>query len=78
MLAATSPVGEPASPSSTNPFETASPDIQRNTNNTTSANLVTVDDDGFKLLSRDAIMRMLSIHAEAIVRCVELTDSQEL
>ncbi|KAJ8658818.1 hypothetical protein O0I10_005545 [Lichtheimia ornata] len=77
MLAATSPVGEPASPNSTNPFETAGPDFQRNTN-TTSANLVTVDDDGFKLLSRDAIMRMLSIHAEAIVRCVELTDSQEL
>lgn len=43
-----------------------------------SSNIVTVDESGFTLLSSDAIMRILNIHAEAIIRCVELEDSQEL
>jgi hypothetical protein len=43
-----------------------------------SSNTVTVDDSGFTLLSQDAIMRILNIHAEAVIRCVELEDSQEL
>jgi hypothetical protein len=43
-----------------------------------SSNIVTVDESGFTLLSQDAIMRILNIHAEAVIRCVELEDSQEL
>ncbi|KAI7890173.1 exocyst complex component Sec10-domain-containing protein [Mucor mucedo] len=55
----------------TNPFEkTATREI--------SSNIVTVDDSGFTLLSSDAIMRILNIHAEGVIRCVELEDSQEL
>ncbi|KAI9310283.1 exocyst complex component Sec10-like protein [Dichotomocladium elegans] len=70
--AASSPLtGEMATPAgSPNPFEPKG--------GASTPNLVVVDDDGFKLLSRDAVMRMLNIHAEAIVRCVELTDTQEL
>jgi hypothetical protein len=41
-------------------------------------NTVTVDESGFTLLSQDAILRILNIHAEAVIRCVELVDSQEL
>ena len=51
----------------TNPFEKAS-----------KQNTITVDDSGFTLLSDDAIMRILNIHAEAVIRCVELEDTQEL
>lgn len=43
-----------------------------------SSNIVTVDESGFTLLSDDAIMRILNIHAEAVIRCVELEDAQEL
>lgn len=43
-----------------------------------SSNIVTVDESGFTLLSSDAIMRILNIHAESVMRCVELEDSQEL
>lgn len=56
--------------SGTNPFE-------KNTRGV-SPNIVTVDESGFTLLSSDAIMRILNIHAEAVIRCVELEDSQEL
>lgn len=42
------------------------------------SNIVIVDDSGFALLSDDAIMRILNIHAEAVIRCVELEDTQEL
>ncbi|KAI7864046.1 exocyst complex component Sec10-like protein [Spinellus fusiger] len=41
-------------------------------------NLVKVDDNGFCLLSNDAIIRIANIHAEAIIRCVELTGSQDV
>ncbi|KAF7721082.1 Exocyst complex component 5 [Apophysomyces ossiformis] len=61
----------PGLPGSNNPFEkghTSGP----------SSNLVKVDDSGFSMLSTDSITRMLNIHAEAIVRCVELSDPQEL
>ncbi|KAG2221177.1 hypothetical protein INT45_007754 [Circinella minor] len=79
------------SPISTNPFDRgfdgASPTTENanlsNNNNRNglmndTGNLVTVDDDGFKLLSQNAIMRMLNIHAESIVRCMELSDTQNL
>ncbi|GAA5810506.1 hypothetical protein MFLAVUS_003928 [Mucor flavus] len=56
--------------SGTNPFEKNARGI--------SPNIVTVDESGFTLLSSDAIMRILNIHAEAVIRCVELEDSQEL
>ncbi|KAI8149998.1 exocyst complex component Sec10-like protein [Fennellomyces sp. T-0311] len=85
------PTDQPASPSSTNPFERgydgggaiSAENGSRSGNGgvvgaSDSGNLVTVDDDGFKLLSRDAIMRMLNIHTEAIVRCMELSDAQDL
>ncbi|EIE80071.1 hypothetical protein RO3G_04776 [Rhizopus delemar RA 99-880] len=41
------------------------------------ANVVFVDENGFCLLTSDAILRILNIHAEAIIRCVELEDAQE-
>ncbi|KAI8988471.1 exocyst complex component Sec10-domain-containing protein [Mycotypha africana] len=41
-------------------------------------NITIVDANGFTLLSNDAVMRMLNIHAEAILRCVELEDSQQM
>lgn len=56
--------------SGTNPFEKNARGV--------SPNIVTVDESGFTLLSSDAIMRILNIHAEAVIRCVELEDSQEL
>jgi hypothetical protein len=36
-----------------------------------------VDENGFCLLSSGAILKMLNMHAEAIIRCVELEDVQE-
>lgn len=54
----------------TNPFEKTAREV--------SSNIVTVDESGFTLLSSDAIMRILNIHAEGVIRCVELEDSQEL
>lgn len=71
QISASASSQEAGSPAGANPFERGFPG-----NNTTS--LVTVDDDGFKLLSLDSIMRMLNIHAEAIIRCVELSDPQNL
>lgn len=68
MLAASSPV-ESSSPN-TNPFEKSFDPASQEDN--------LVEEGGIKLLSRKAIMRMLSIHAEAIARCVELSDPQEL
>jgi hypothetical protein len=56
--------------SNTNPFEKSTREE--------SSNIVTVDESGFTLLSQDAILRMLNIHAEAVMRCVELEDAQEL
>lgn len=56
------------STSGLNPFEKG-----KSTSNT-----MIVDESGFTLLSDDAIMRILNIHAEAVIRCVELEDSQEL
>ncbi|KAI8076652.1 exocyst complex component Sec10-like protein [Gilbertella persicaria] len=56
--------------SSPNPFE--------KTTREEASNIVTVDDSGFTLLSKDAIMRILNIHAEAVIRCVELQDVQDL
>ncbi|KAI7902754.1 exocyst complex component Sec10-like protein [Cokeromyces recurvatus] len=53
-----------------NPFEKASSEK--------SPNIVIVNESDFVLLSQDAIMHILNIHAEAIIRCVELEDSQEL
>ncbi|KAG0771117.1 hypothetical protein G6F62_013539 [Rhizopus arrhizus] len=41
------------------------------------SNVVFVDENGFCLLASDAILRILNIHAEAIIRCVELEDAQE-
>ncbi|KAG0169430.1 Exocyst complex component 5 [Apophysomyces sp. BC1034] len=61
----------PGLPNPTNPFE-------KGESSRTVSNLVVVDDSGFSMLSNDAIMRILNIHAEAIVRCVELSDPQEL
>ncbi|KAI8063627.1 exocyst complex component Sec10-like protein [Gongronella butleri] len=43
-----------------------------------SVNLDNVEDTGFCLLSPDAILRILRIHSEAILRCVELTPQQDL
>lgn len=56
--------------SGTNPFE--------KTGRGETSNIVAVDESGFTLLSQYAIMRILNIHAEAVIRCVELEDSQEL
>ncbi|KAI9478733.1 MAG: exocyst complex component Sec10-like protein [Benjaminiella poitrasii] len=56
--------------SGTNPFEKAS--SEKN------SNIIILDDSDFVLLSQDAIIRVLNIHAEAVIRCVELQDSQEL
>ncbi|KAI8985304.1 exocyst complex component Sec10-like protein [Pilobolus umbonatus] len=42
------------------------------------SNIVVVSENGFTLLSDDAVIRILYIHAEAIIRCVELEDAQEL
>ena len=80
-----------SSPISTNPFErgfdgpsptTENANLSNNNNRggllNDTGNLITVDDDGFKLLSQNAIMRMLNIHAESIVRCMELSDTQDL
>ncbi|KAI8089981.1 exocyst complex component Sec10-like protein [Halteromyces radiatus] len=52
-------------------------------NTTTSAqqmqsNLIKVDDSGFYLISPEAILRIIQIHSEAILRCVELMNAQEL
>lgn len=58
----------------TNPFEKKQQQPSRGVD----ANTVTVDDSGFTLLSPDAIMRILHIHAEAVIRCVELEDQQVL
>ncbi|KAI8368784.1 exocyst complex component Sec10-like protein [Blakeslea trispora] len=41
-------------------------------------NIITVDDSGFTLLSEEAMIRILNIHAEAVIRCVELEDIQDL
>ncbi|ORX45540.1 exocyst complex component Sec10 [Hesseltinella vesiculosa] len=43
-----------------------------------SSNLEQIEGTGFSLLSQDAILRILRIHSEAILRCVELTPKQEL
>ncbi|CAO3671954.1 unnamed protein product [Rhizopus stolonifer] len=42
-----------------------------------SSNVVVVDENGFCLLDPDAVLSILNIHAEAIMRCVELEDAQE-
>ncbi|KAG1442370.1 hypothetical protein G6F56_011089 [Rhizopus delemar] len=42
-----------------------------------SSNVVVVDENGFCLLAPDAVLSILNIHAEAIMRCVELEDAQE-
>lgn len=63
---------------STNPFEKKQPQAQQQSSRGVDANTVTVDDSGFTLLSPDAIMRILHIHAEAVIRCVELEDQQAL
>ncbi|KAI9013349.1 exocyst complex component Sec10-like protein [Phycomyces nitens] len=63
--------GDIGSSSPTNPFE-------RSPEKKTISNLVKVDDNGFCLLSSNTILRVLGIHAEAIVRCVELSDVQDL
>lgn len=65
---------------STNPFEKKQPQAQhqQQPSRGVDANTVTVDDSGFTLLSPDAIMRILHIHAEAVIRCVELEDQQVL
>ncbi|KAL7308281.1 Exocyst complex component 5, variant 2 [Mucor circinelloides] len=63
---------------STNPFEKKQPQAQQQSSRGVDANTVTVDDSGFTLLSPDAIMRILHIHAEAVIRCVELEDQQVL
>ncbi|KAL1927727.1 hypothetical protein VTP01DRAFT_3548 [Rhizomucor pusillus] len=68
MLATSSPI-ESSSPT-TNPFEKSFDPAQQEIN--------LVEQGGIKLLSRQAIIRMLNIHAEAIARCVELSDPQEL
>ncbi|KAL0087343.1 exocyst complex component Sec10-domain-containing protein [Phycomyces blakesleeanus] len=60
------------SASPTNPFERSSEPRRA------ISNLVKVDDNGFCLISNETILRALSIHAEAIVRCVELSDTQDL
>lgn len=65
-----SPVPNDDSATSTNPFDKHS-EYRLN-------NIITVDDSGFTLLSNDAIMRILNIHSEAVIRCVELEDPQEL
>ncbi|KAI8388105.1 exocyst complex component Sec10-like protein [Radiomyces spectabilis] len=64
------------SPASTNPFHTDSP--HHETAVAPRVNLVRVDEGGFCLLSKDALMRLFTIHVEAILRCVELTETQEL
>ncbi|CAO3622249.1 unnamed protein product [Cunninghamella blakesleeana] len=40
-------------------------------------NLIKIDDNGFSILSKDAIFQIIKIHSEAILRCVELTANQE-
>ncbi|KAG2203235.1 hypothetical protein INT46_000425 [Mucor plumbeus] len=67
-------IGNHSNTNSTNPFEKKQQQKSRAVN----INIVTVDDSGFTLLSPDAIMRILHIHAEAVIRCVELEDQQAL
>ncbi|GAN09236.1 exocyst complex component Sec10 [Mucor ambiguus] len=67
------------SSASPNPFEKKQPQApHQQPSRGVDANTVTVDDSGFTLLSPDAIMRILHIHAEAVIRCVELEDQQAL
>lgn len=72
MLSTAPGAAEPSSPS-TNPFEQG-----HLAGSQQPQNLLTVEEGNFKLLSQSAIMRMLNIHAEAIARCVELSESQDL
>ncbi|CAO3578914.1 unnamed protein product [Absidia cylindrospora] len=64
----------PLSATGTNPFDITRTDSPQSIQ----SNLVKVDDSGFYLISADAILRIIKIHSEAILRCVELTSPQEI
>ncbi|CAO3611897.1 unnamed protein product [Cunninghamella echinulata] len=50
---------------------------QQNNSQHMKSNLTKIDDNGFSLLSTDAIIQTIRIHSEAILRCVKLTNNQE-